>query len=99
MDNGASFYSASGDYISLAASGVETATTAWAFHTTSTNAARTIAGYFPGAGVEGGVKMGLGTMGGNDSRLFVASSSPVNALRISGAGANLTAGSIYVFAR
>lgn len=101
VNNGSSFYSAAGDYISVDETGVEANAAAFILHNTASTAVRTIIGYMPGAGVTGGVKFGLSVgSGANKSRMFVASTSPIDALRLTnGGGGNLTAGTLYVYAR
>lgn len=101
VDNGSSFYSSSGDYISITEAGVEANASAMLIHDTASTSARGLTGYILGSGVTGGQKLGLGPgTGANRQRVFVASTSPVNALRlVPGGGGNLTAGSLYVYGR
>lgn len=97
-NNGASFFSTSGDYVQVTTTGTETAGTFLALHATFATAARTFTAMLPGFGVTGGPKMARSSSG--EDRLFLASASPVNALRFTNStGGNLTAGSLYVYAR
>lgn len=97
-NNGASFFSTSGDYVQVTTTGTETAGTFLALHATFATAARTFTAELSGFGVSGGPKMARSSSG--EDRLFVASTSPVNALRFTNsAGGNLTAGSLFVYAR
>lgn len=100
-DNGSSFFSSSGDYVSLSDAGVETNAATMLIHDIATTSARSLLGSILGSGVTGGPKIGLGPgSGGNRQRLFVADTDPISALRlVPGGGGNLTAGDLYVFAR
>ena len=102
VNNGSSYYSTSGDYINISTAGVETnAAFIGAFHITAATAARSGATYFPGVGVNGGVKAAISiTASAGANNLFVASTSPVNAIRVlSSGGGNISGGTIYVFQR
>lgn len=100
VDNGASFYSSSGDYVGISSSGVEANDTVWtAIHGTNTTGPSTGISSHPAAGLNGIPKWGQSALLGNNL-LFVASTLPVNALRIFNlAGGNLTGGSIRVMGR
>jgi hypothetical protein len=98
VDNGVSFYSASGDYVSLSTSGVRTNTTDIARHITFTTAARDVLAFIPGAGTSAPIKRAQSIDGEN--RSFVASPLPINAIRlINSTGGNLTGGSFSVYVR
>lgn len=98
VNNGASFYSASGDYVTINSSGVRTATTDIARHITFATAARDFVALIAGAGTTAPLKRALAT--DREERTFVASPLPINAIRfLNSAGGNLTGGSLYVFAR
>lgn len=101
VDNGSSFYSASGDYVSATEAGVEANASAILTHDTAATAARSLFGLISGANVTGTPKLGIGPgTAANSRRLFVASLSPINAIRlVPGGGGNLTAGSLYVLGR
>lgn len=101
VDNGSNFYTTAGDYVSVDDSGLETAAASAPFHATNATAART--------GVLE-IKNNIGTVppvihcpnktASPFSRLFVASVSAINALRVTNsAGGNLTGGSIFVLGR
>lgn len=96
VDNGSSFYTASGDYVTAASDGTETNTTSAGSHGTAATAARTTIVHIQNAGLGGAIKRCLSN--GFD-RLFVASTSPVNAVRVGATAGNMTAGSAYVFTR
>jgi hypothetical protein len=101
-NNGVSFYSASGDYVILATTGIESATgTFGSFHGVSATAARSGIAYLPAAGTSGGLKNSMPmTEGQGTGRLFVASTAAINAVRIlHSTGGNLTGGDIYVYTR
>lgn len=89
-----------GDYVAVDNNGVEATTTALLFHATATASARSIAGRITGINSFGPkYGAGIGDLSGQN-RLFVASNSPVNAIRFENAGGgNLTAGSLFVKAR
>lgn len=96
VNNGSSFYSASGDYYRTDSDGLETASTAILTHNTGTTAARNVIGHI--LNLKGAVNTGLSFAG--ESRIFVASTSDINAIRLTNnAGANMTAGTLYVYAR
>jgi hypothetical protein len=98
VNNGASFYSASGDYIYVDTAGVETATTDVGGHNTFATAARSFIVHMHGFGVAGGPKAATSNIA--QYRMFVASPDPVNALRVyNNVAGNLTSGNVYVFAR
>jgi hypothetical protein len=98
VDNGASFYSTTGDYILVAAVGTETNATSMALHATASASARTFFAQLLGFGVPFSPKVSQASSG--EYRLFVASPLPVNAFRLlNTAGGNLTAGSLFVYAR
>ena len=97
-DNGASFYSTSGNYVSINSSGVRTATTDIARHITFATAARDFVALIAGAGTSAPLKRALAT--DREERTFVASPLPINAIRFfNTTGGNLTGGSLYVFVR
>lgn len=101
VDNGSTFYSTSGDYVALADVGTEGNSTAMGvFHATDASAARSGVAAIYGANVSGAPKTGENITVGTFARLFVASTSPINAVRVySTGGGNLTGGAIYCFAR
>lgn len=103
VNNGSTFYSTSGDYVGVDNAGVETSfTTGGELHETNATAARSGVLQITGANVNGGIKLLENPLVTNNSRvvLFVASTSPINAVRIYGSGGgNLTGGVIYCFAR
>jgi len=100
VNNGSSYYSASGDYVSTGNNGVESNAAAWAIHDTSSTGARSFSGFMPAAGVLGTPKWALGIgSGANLNRYLVASLDPVNAIQLSSGSGNLTGGNIYVLKR
>lgn len=104
VNNGSSFYTTSGDYVFVTNAGVESNNPYFAaFHVTNATAARSGVIHLPAAGASGGPKTSIpvtvGTGSGDGHRLFVASTSPINALRILGSAGNINGGAIYVYAR
>lgn len=97
VDNGSTFYSSSGDYVSVDQNGVETATTAFAGHSTNTTSARSIVMNLPNT--RGAAKACFVDTASTTRQLFVASTSDINAIRFLNAAGNLAAGSLYVMAR
>jgi hypothetical protein len=95
-DNGATFYSTSGDYQDIATTGVATANAYVASHGTSASAARDIAinilNNIPGA-----PKICINNQAGYSR--FAASTNVVDAIRVLGTAGNLTAGTIYILGR
>lgn len=101
VNNGSSYYSTSGDYVSISAGGTETAQVTVGISSDVATAARSGVAAILGAGLTSAVKV-IDRISRDDAgaSLFVASSSAINAIRIlpSNAG-NITAGTIYVFTR
>ena len=97
VDNGASFFTAFGDYRAFNANGTLTTTNVAADHTSASNAARGIFCHIVNAGVSGQQKL---CYTGNGNRYFVANTDPINAVRVklSGTG-NITGGDIRVYTR
>lgn len=99
VDNGSTFFTSSGNYTSMAAAGGETNTTAAFFHGTAATLGRTGAVRIVGANLAN-TRLIEQLNNGDAHRLFKASSSAINAVRISGSAAgNLTGGKIYCYAR
>ena len=98
VDNGATYFGASGDYITLAANGTVANVTAALFPNTAAATAQTFGGVIYGVNVNGAPKF-CQPLEPNPGRLFVASTSPVNAIRVEGNGNNLTGGTIFLFGR
>jgi hypothetical protein len=102
-DNGASYYSASGNYVAISTgTGSIVNTVGSTFWTTNTTGARSGTSLIQGANVTGAPRLMFAP--GDSSypqRLFVADqSNTINAIRIVGtSGGNITAGSISVFTR
>lgn len=102
VDNGSTFFAASGDYVFLSTAGVEANNAFLAdFHATAATAARSGVVHIPMININGVPKITNNiTEGTGVSRIFVASNSPINALRVLGqSGGNLTGGKIYCLAR
>jgi hypothetical protein len=97
VNGGTSFYNTNGDYVTVPSNGSVANTGSAITHTTQTNAARTVVGLVYNVGHNGSPK--LCTSNGGDNRLFVASTAPVNAVRLTGSAGNMTAGQLYVFGR
>ena len=99
IDNGSTFYSTSGDYVTLASTGTESATVAGFSHSTATTSARTVGGIIDGANINGDPKWFRSLLTADSDRLFVVSTSPINALRVQNSAGNLTGGTIYLLGR
>ncbi|KQU77709.1 hypothetical protein ASD12_18080 [Mesorhizobium sp. Root102] len=98
-DNGANYRNTSGDYVNLVANNIEANTTGVGFGTSNSALARSGIIKIPQSGLNGVPKiienqtLGLGSV-------FVQSTSPINAVRITNnTGGNLTGGTIHVFGR
>lgn len=97
VDNGSSFYSSSGDYVEMAIGGLETNVTALLLHNTAGTNARGFYGIIYGIQLPG-PRYGDST---NGQRLFVASTLPINAIRLTtpAGTTNLTGGTMNVYVR
>jgi hypothetical protein len=97
VDNGSTFYSASGDYLSISPAGVSSNTTALGFHDTNSTAARTLIAQI--RNLKGAAKHCSSNHTPGDI-LFVASTSDINAIRVTNTGGgNITGGTVRVYAR
>jgi hypothetical protein len=96
-DNGSTYRSTSGDYQAVAAAGTEAAsTTLGQDHATSVTAARS--GMIFGLGLDNGHWPFIKSGGGADPKLFVQSTSTINAIKIvPNNGGNITGGEILLF--
>lgn len=98
VNGGSSYYSASGDYASSITDGTDLNTTQMAAHATNSTAARSLWAH---------ILNNTATIpkicifsGSNAARMFLASASVIDALRISNsAGGNITGGTVRVYAR
>lgn len=98
-DNGSTYRSTSGDYITTTTAGVESNAGSAAFHITASALARSGILRIPQAGLSG-VPKSIENPVSAAPILFIQSTLPINALRINNSAAgNLTAGSIYVMGR
>lgn len=98
VNNGSSFFSTNGDYVSLAASGIDVNATGISLHVTASAAARTGAVHIVNAN-GGGIAFATSS-GDQEGFLFRASTSAIDALRvIAPSGGNFTGGTITVFTR
>ena len=97
VDNGVNFFTAIGDYRSFNANGTMTTTNAAADHSNAADAARSVFCHILNANVAGQQKLCYTS---NGNRYFVASTDPINAIRVklSGSG-NITGGDIRVYTR
>lgn len=98
VDNGATYYGASGDYLTLAAAGSALANTAAISHDTAAATARYFGGVILAADGNAMVKMVQSVLPSNP-RFFAASILPVNAVRLTNSAGNLTGGQFAVFTR
>ena len=99
-NNGSTFLSASGDYVAVAGTGVETNSTGISMHATASALARSCEVEICGFNLTASKVAQALTR--TDFRTFVVpTSSALNAVRIfdTTGGSNLTGGSIYVYAR
>jgi hypothetical protein len=98
VDNGSSFYTASGDYKNLTTAGVENNVTAFAFHNTATTAARSMVAHV--LNTRGNEKICVLMNDPGGFNMFTASASDINAIRVNNSGGgNITAGTVRVFGR
>lgn len=99
VDNGASFYTATGDYLVVSTAGVESNTNSFAVDGGAPSAGiKTIISQIANYSMTGVVKVALQNSQ-QVPRLFVASTSPINALRFVSTSGNLTGGTILILAR
>jgi hypothetical protein len=99
IDNGATFFTASGDYQTVATTGIGTNTDGIALHVTNATGARAGLMYLFGINVTSTFKVANALNTGTPV-VFAASSSPINAIRVyPTAGGNLTGGTITVYGR
>lgn len=97
VDNGSTFYAASGDYKQISSAGVETNVDALAFHTTNSTAARSLSAHI--INTKGTAKY-CAYSSGSLYGLFDASASDINAIRVTNSGGgNITGGTVRVYAR
>jgi hypothetical protein len=96
VDNGTTFYSTSGDYLTVDVNGVVANASDIGGHSTAATAARTIKMHLLN-NVAGVIK--VSEQDGGLTRLFVASTAVVNAIRVQASTGNLTGGTIYVLGR
>ncbi len=100
-DNGATFFSASGDYVGITDTGLESNQASMITHQSVTGSARTLIGHIYGLALPG-PRVGIGTGPGNEGRrLFVINNLPINAIRLTTLGpvTTFTAGNLRVYAR
>jgi hypothetical protein len=97
-DNGSTFYSASGDYKAIDANGAETDQTVLGLHDTNTTSATSLVCQI--INMKGTAKFASSNSATGANRLFVASASDINAIRITNTAAgNITAGTVRVYGR
>jgi hypothetical protein len=98
-DNGSTFLSTSGDYVFVDGTGAETNATNITGHTTDTTAARSCEIEINGFDLTT-LKVAQCSTRTDFRLVIIPTSSALNAVRVLGSnGGNLTAGSIYVYAR
>lgn len=103
-NNGTSFFNTTGDYLRIQPStGEHLSSSAAITHNSATTAARTIVGTIIAADISGVPKLCSSNSNfdttDSGSRIFVASTDPVNAVRLESTAGNLTGGSFYVYTR
>lgn len=100
-DNGATFDTTAANYIGVADTGIESNAPGVSIsnHTTNSGSARTLVSHIKN--LKGPVKYAYGNNTiGNSHNLYVGSINDIDAIRINNnTGGNITAGTIYVFAR
>lgn len=96
VDGGSSYYSASGDYVSLNSSAAEANSTAMAASALNSSAKSPVFQLFGNTGLNPPYCRSIST---GVSRLFVASSSKINAVRIGAGSGNMTGGSYTLLGR
>lgn len=96
VNNGSTFYSASGDYRGISSTGVESNTSDWGGNGASLTGATSFVLHIL-HNITGSIKTGF--VQGNPPILFVASTNVVDALRIKNTAGNLTGGTITVLGR
>lgn len=101
VNNGSSYYSASGNYYTLQANGTRSSGTALIYHNSATTSARDFFGQIAASNVSGVPKVARNIDdGANYHRGFAASLLPIDALQVkNNLGGNLTSGDIYLLAR
>lgn len=97
VNNGSSFYTASGNYAYLDTNNAEVANIFAIGAPTSVSYARDIFGIIYAADSNNPKYIHNG--GSSLNRIFLASTSPINAIRIASTSGNLTGGDIYVYTR
>lgn len=92
-DNGVTFYTTNGNYVTVNGNGVESNAIRLLTHSTAATTARDVVGTLYNLNVEGVPKMGVNL---TLTTLFTASSLPINAIRFrtSNGTANITGGNI-----
>jgi hypothetical protein len=97
VDGGSTFYRTSGNYVEVENVGTEAAKASWGTHVTGASAARSLVVNLYSINTSGQPKASYASS--RETRLFVASTSPVNYIRCEPGTGNFTAGSIYVLGR
>lgn len=98
VNNGVSFYAASGDYIQVENTGISTNSTIFGGHGTATTSARSFVTHI--LNTKGTDKVAIDMSSTQPQRLFIASALDINAVRITNTGGgNITAGTVRVYAR
>lgn len=100
-DNGASYHANSGDYVSVAGSGAETARTSLGGPSGTGTGGLSWSVYVPAAGLSGNEKVNANEANDNVPRHFRASTLPINAVQVEAltASRNATGGKIWVLVR
>lgn len=96
-DNGSSFYTTSGDYVSIPATGIETNGTSLALHNTNATAARSAVAKIMGFNIAE-VKP-VQTLTATASQCLITQMVAMNAIRIFPTSGNLNSGTIYLLGR
>ncbi len=99
VNNGSTYYTASGDYVQYDENGQETNQGNLGGNSQATTAARSFSLLINGSNVNGAPKLSFnsGLTASNRRRMFVGSTNPIDAIRVSDtSGGNLTGGTIHV---
>ncbi len=99
-DNGSTFLTASGDYESVAGTGITTVNTLISTHITNATAARTSFARIVNFNNGSAPKYAFAQVAGSLPEWVIPTTTALNAIRVFGSGGgNLTGGTIYVFGR
>lgn len=96
-NGGSTYYNTSGDYVEVPTNGNTSNVASIITHGTATTGARSVIGILYGVTLNGPPKLAMTNDG--DTRLFVANTNPINAVRVFSTGGNFSAGDIFVYGK